>query len=286
MENYKKANSERKYVSIGAFKIAFRKWGDKGKPIVLLHGIPMNSSLWNFVGFKLSSSGYCVYAPEMLGLGYTEGPIEYDHSLKGQEKIIELFIREVIRKECIIVGHDLGGGVAQIIVTEKPALINKCVLTNCVAFDSWPVEGIKKLIQYSRSEESSSIFTNEFVSDFLKNGLILGVEDKTVINDELIKDIYNGIAGSKVKVEHFIRFLRDMDNKYTEEAATKLLSLNKPTLVVWAQSDIFQPMSVGEKLYKVIPNSKWSVIDGGHFHPLESTALAKSIIDWDDKAIL
>ncbi|WP_169911637.1 RNA polymerase sigma factor [Clostridium oryzae] len=24
-----------------------------------------------------------VYAPEMLGLGYTEAPIEYDHSLKG-----------------------------------------------------------------------------------------------------------------------------------------------------------------------------------------------------------
>lgn len=286
MESYKKANSERRYVSIGTFKIAFRKWGDKGEPIVLLHGIPMNSSLWNLVGVELSSNGYCVYAPEMLGLGYTEGPIEYDHSLIGQAKIIELFIREVIRKECIIVGHDLGGGVAQIIVTEKPELINKCVLTNCVAFDSWPVEGMKKLIQYSRSEESSSIFTNEFVSNFLKNGLSLGVEDKTVINDELIKEIYNGIVGSKDKFGHFIRFLGDMDNKYTEEAAIKLLAVNKPTLVVWAKKDIFQPMSVGEKLYKFIPNSKYSIIDGGHFHPLESAALAKSIIHWNHRTML
>jgi pimeloyl-ACP methyl ester carboxylesterase len=281
MENYKKANGERYYVTVESFKIAFRKWGDTGKPIMLLHGIPMNSSLWNLAGNELSSNGYCVYAPEMLGLGYTDGAVNCDHSLKQQAKIIELFIRKVVGEECIIVGHDLGGGVAQIIATEHQSIINKCVLTNCVAFDSWPVEGMKKLVACAKSEEAFNVFNGEFLNNFLKNGLSLGVKNKSVINNELIEDIYNGLGGSKDKIEHFIRFLGDMDNKYTQEAAKKLLSFNKPTLVVWAKDDIFQPISVGEKLCEAIPDSKWKVIEGGHFHSLENTALAKTIIEWD-----
>ncbi|OPJ60206.1 hypothetical protein [Clostridium oryzae] len=54
---------------------------------------------------------------------------------------------------------------AQIIATEKSSIINKCVLTDCVAFDSWPVEGIKKLIQLSRSEEALDILSDEVIND-------------------------------------------------------------------------------------------------------------------------
>jgi pimeloyl-ACP methyl ester carboxylesterase len=82
--------AERKFVNINTFQIAYRQWGESGKPIVLLHGIPMNSSLWKRTGTTLARRGYQVYAPEMLGLGYSMGSIDNDHSLRGQAKLFSL----------------------------------------------------------------------------------------------------------------------------------------------------------------------------------------------------
>ena len=65
--------SERQWATADDCRIAYRQWGREGKPIVLLHGIPMNSSLWNRVGPRLAAQGYRIYAPEMLGMGCTEG---------------------------------------------------------------------------------------------------------------------------------------------------------------------------------------------------------------------
>ena len=277
-------NQERKRTTLNTCNVAYRQWGITGKPIVLLHGIPMNSSLWERTGHKLSAQGYFVYAPEMLGLGYSEGPIDYDHSLNGQARLINLFINKVVKDECILVGHDLGGGAAQIIVTglSNQAGIRKCVFTNCVAYDSWPIEGIKMLIGASYRKNYTQIFSPRFVSGFIKKGLSAGLLDASLITGELLDDLCKGLTGTRERVEHFVRFLSSLDNKYTQEASPKLKTFKKPALVIWADKDKFQPVSVGEKLRDILPDAAWKLIKGGqHFHPLESDALADAIAQWD-----
>jgi len=117
----------RQWVKLDACNVAYRQWETKGKPVILLHGIPMNSALWESVGLELSLRGYLVYAPELLGLGYTDGPIGYDHSLNGQAQLIAQFANNVVHDEYILVGHDLGGGIAQIMLRSlPPRLRNAC----------------------------------------------------------------------------------------------------------------------------------------------------------------
>ena len=276
-------NFKRQWAKPGSCNIAYRQWGTEGKPIVLLHGIPMNSSLWNQAGPELSTRGYIVYAPEMLGLGYTDGPIEYDHSLSGQAQLIGQFINEVVRDEYILVGHDLGGGVAQIVATEHSTKVSKCVFTNCVAFDSWPIDGIKQLIGASYSEGYAQLFTPEFVLNFLKKGLYAGLQDASLITNELLVDLCGGLVGTQDRMEHFVRFLKSMDNKCTQNASPKLKMFKQPSLVIWAKGDKFQPVSVGEKLRDTLPNATWELIEGEHFHPLESIALVEAIYKWDNR---
>jgi len=65
-------NQERKQVTLNTCNVAYRQWGITGKPVVLIHDIPRNSSLWERTGHKLSPQGYLIYAPEMAGTGYTK----------------------------------------------------------------------------------------------------------------------------------------------------------------------------------------------------------------------
>lgn len=39
----------------------------------------------------------------------------------------------------MVVGHDLGGGMAQILSVRRPELVKGLVLTNAVCYDSWPI---------------------------------------------------------------------------------------------------------------------------------------------------
>lgn len=49
-------DSERHLLMTGKCKVAYRRWGKEGKPLVLLHGIPMNSSLWINTGNALAEA--------------------------------------------------------------------------------------------------------------------------------------------------------------------------------------------------------------------------------------
>ncbi len=281
-EEMERGNRER--VTLNPCNVAYRQWGTRGKPVVLLHGIPTNSSLWERTGPRLSALGYHVYAPEMLGLGYTEGPIDHDHSLEGQARLISRFIEMVVKEECILVGHDLGGGVAQIIAAglSSRAGIGKYVFTNSVAADSWPIEGIKPLIAASSRKDYREIFSPRFLSGFIRKGLSAGLTDASLITGEFLDDLCGGLGGTRERVEHFVRFLRAVDNRYTREAFPALRTLGQPALVIWAEGDRFQPVTVGERLRDILPDAAWELIGGGHFHPLESDALAEAIARWDN----
>jgi pimeloyl-ACP methyl ester carboxylesterase len=45
----------------------------------------------------------------------------------------------------VLVGHDLGGGVAQIAAVERPDRCAGLVLTNAVSYDSWPIPVVRAM---------------------------------------------------------------------------------------------------------------------------------------------
>ncbi len=45
----------------------------------------------------------------------------------------------------VLLGHDLGGGVAQIAAVRAPERFSGLVLTNTVCYDSWPIPSVKAM---------------------------------------------------------------------------------------------------------------------------------------------
>ena len=81
---------------------------DASKPYILfLHGFPCTSQDWRKQIQYFSSQGFGVIAPDLLGYGGTDKPLDlaaYKFSLMTKD-IIDILDVEKVEK-CIVVGHD------------------------------------------------------------------------------------------------------------------------------------------------------------------------------------
>lgn len=279
----------RKFISIDGFKVAYREFGEPGnKPILLLHGIPMNSSLWSRVGPLLAERGYHVVAPGQLGLSYTTGPIESDHSLRGQAELFTAFADEIFDQPFILFGHDLGGGVAQIMVTDNDLSqrnnVSKIVIGNAAVLDMWPVQEANVIISEAKSDNAENFFTKQKVSETVVNFASAGLmQPEKTLTEELKADLLGNYAENPATRAHFIEYLKAMDNKWTMIASPKMVMWNKPALLLWAVHDKFQPPHVsGIALARIMPHADWQTLDASHFYPLEKPLeVVEKLVRWD-----
>ena len=75
-------------VQIGDVRMAYTDQG-KGRPILLVHGIPTSSYLWRNVIRELEDE-FRLIAPDLMGLGDTETPLDHRYDMEAQaEKLWE-----------------------------------------------------------------------------------------------------------------------------------------------------------------------------------------------------
>jgi pimeloyl-ACP methyl ester carboxylesterase len=58
------------------------------------------------------------------------------------------------------------------------------------------------------------------------------------------------------------KLLKGLDPSYTLDAATKLASWDRPTLIAWSEKDRFFPPEHAERLAKLIPGARLEWIEG------------------------
>jgi pimeloyl-ACP methyl ester carboxylesterase len=116
----------------------------EGTPVVLVHGIPTSPELWRHVVPHLG--GVRCLAWEMVGYGASipEGS-ERDISVARQAEYLATWLGHLDLDRVVLVGHDLGGGVAQIVAIREPERIAGLVLTNAIGYDSWPIPSVKAM---------------------------------------------------------------------------------------------------------------------------------------------
>lgn len=90
--------------------LAYRTWGARGSPVVLLGGAAEPSWVWHEVGPLLARAGHRVYALDLPPFGYSErrGP----YTLARWLGLLEGFEAKLHITRPVVVGHSLGAGVA------------------------------------------------------------------------------------------------------------------------------------------------------------------------------
>ena len=198
------------------------------KSIIFLHGWGSSRTIMKRV-FSPFFSDYKQLYIDLIGFGDSgEPPFPLDSY--SYRDIIELFLKEVGFKKEIIVGHSFGGKLATLL---KPK--NLILLSSAGIIEEKPLLvkfkiAISKLLKYF----GLSKLRNLFIANDGKN---------------LSKNMY----------ETFKSVIQeDFQNEFR---AVK----SENSLIFWGEDDTATSMESGEKIHKLIPNSKLFRLDGDHF---------------------
>lgn len=101
-----------------------------GEPLLLIHGVGMNATIWQ-PQIELLKSRYDVIAIDMLGHGESRLPPENPVLSDYAEQVIEL-IDHLGLKKVSIVGHSMGALVAQEVALSAPERVRRIVSLNAV----------------------------------------------------------------------------------------------------------------------------------------------------------
>lgn len=246
--------------SIDGAQIACRRAGS-GPAVLLIHGIPTSSRLWDGVGAELAAD-FDVIAPDMLGYGESDKPLDRDVSIAAQAELLCGLLEALGVGPAIVVGHDIGGGVAQIMAVREPDRLAALGLIDAVCFDSWPIPAMLAL---KRSAPLAAHLPAGWITGALAQGI--GREVPEGAPQDAMRDALAAWDRDADSLRAFFRNVEALDSRHTEAIAPDLASVAVPTHVVWGAADRFQKPEYATRLRDTIPGATLRMIDSGHFVP-------------------
>lgn len=238
------------------------RWIDHGtgRPVVLVHGIPTSPRLWRHVmplveGRSLAweMPGYGTSIPDGVGV---------DLGLAAQADRLLAWLDHLGLDDPVLVGHDLGGGVAQIAAARSPGRFAGLVLTNAVCYDSWPIPSVKLMARFSgllRHLPDVAMYPS-FVQ-LLRRG-----HDHDDVARESIGVHWQSYAAHGAAAS-MMRQVSALDVRDTVAVADRLPHLGLPARVVWGTAEQFQKLAYGERLAQDLGTDVRRIEGGRHFTP-------------------
>lgn len=118
-----------------------------GPPLVLLHGLLAYAFSWRWIMPELAKH-FTVYAPDMLGFGFSDRPRHAAHDLKSAARRILRFLDSENIASCDLMGTSYGGAVAMMAACLAPERFRTLILVDPVnpwsAFHKRRIEWLRR----------------------------------------------------------------------------------------------------------------------------------------------
>ena len=243
-------------------EIAYRDEGD-GDPVVFLHGIPTNSYLFR-EQFEAVATERRAIAADMIGYGNSSMYDGFDRSVRAQELAIRELVDELGFDTVDFVGHDLGGGVGLRYAARTPDAVDRLVLSNSVAYDSWPIQTITDLGLPETARDTSVEGLQEMLDGLFRDTLYGDDHDEAFL--EGMKTPWASEEG----VTSVVRNASATNTSHTTEIDPT--NVTADTLLLWGTEDEFQPIRWAERLEADIDSCELVGLEANHWVPEDRTA--------------
>lgn len=235
---------ERRHLELGGHRLSWLQSGDAAGPVALfLHGIPASAELWREVMPKVAAAGYCCLAPDLPGYGETRLAPRGDYSLTGSAALLLEWLHQRNTQGVWLIAHDIGGGVAQLMLTRDENLFAQATLSNCITADSWPVMGIRAMIWLAKMRLFAPLAALGWIPNALvSHELRRAVSDSNTLSQERMSRIFwDGKVSSAAGRQEFQRMLQALDPMETVANMAALRQVTVPVHLLWGGNDPFQP---------------------------------------------
>jgi pimeloyl-ACP methyl ester carboxylesterase len=251
------------FVDVGGSRLYYYAAGTRGagEPAVFLHGFPTSSRLWHTV-VRDFPDGHRLVVCDLPGFGRSDPPADDASCASHATAVLGLLDDLRIPRACLV-GHGLGGGVAQIVAMRAPERVSRLALIDSAAFGIAP-RRLARLAQ--RLAPLAPITPPGFLAGLVHGSVLRGfaVPERSRLTLDACLQPFTSEAGRAVLVQH----LRALDRCDTATASAGIGALGIPTAILWGAEDRFHPVSIGERLCAAIPHATLDVIEGaGHFLP-------------------
>lgn len=233
--------------------------------IVLLHDLLGGAFSWDALLPQLAGLKRAVYAVDMLGYGESDHPWPADTSVWGQADCLAFFLEQLNLTNVILVGHGLGGGVAQVLATRLSVeRVAALVLIDTICYDhafspNWPLDD---MVKSQDPELPGQIEVADMLKELRANLLKAEVNTQAFakVIDQYVEP-WNSHLGKEVLYQH----VRQLVPYYSNAVSSDLKVLGKPMLILWGEKDQQNQLTYAARLHRDIPESHLVVIpNAGH----------------------
>jgi pimeloyl-ACP methyl ester carboxylesterase len=242
-----------RYVTVGGHRMHYYLMGpDAGPPVVLVHGLGGRSEDWRNLAPFLVRAGFSVYMPDLPGYGRSDKPADFSYSIPDEAESVVGFMDAVRLQQVDLGGWSMGGWIVQYLALRHPERVAKLML-----FDS---AGIQE-----KPAWNTDLFTPVSAMELDQLDALL-MPHPPAVPSFIAADILR-TSRNRAWIIH-----RALTSMLTGRDATDTLlpELKMPVLIVWGALDHITPLSQGETIHRLIPQSQMEVVPGcGHLAPVQ-----------------
>jgi pimeloyl-ACP methyl ester carboxylesterase len=231
------------------------------------------------VGPAIALARHTAFAIDLLGYGESDRPYEAEYDIAAQAEYVDRAMTALRVASGVVVGIDIGGGVALRLAAARPERVGKLVLINSVAFDDFPGKDIRGLqrstARFALRISRGVLGAAPLLTPILEKG-VTSVEHMPPRLQARYLAPYVGSEG----VSHLLTLARSVHPEDLEDL--DLGAIASPTLVIWGEKDPFLDEKLPDRLINAIPDARLVRMPNlGRLVPEEAPdELAKLILDF------
>jgi pimeloyl-ACP methyl ester carboxylesterase len=267
-------------VELDAGPISYRSVGpDDGPPVVFVHGVLVDGSLWHATADRMAERGYRAITPNWP-LGSHPRPMNPDADLspRGVAHIVLELLAALDLPPVTLVGNDTGGAICQFVVDTDPSAADRLVLTNCDSFRHFPPAAFKPLFWLGRVPGLSWALLQPTRSTLLRHLNFRPLVSGPLDADQTRAWITPGLRDGAVRRD-LRKLFSGVKPKELDDVGSRLGRFDRPVLLCWGAKDPFFRLAHARRLAATFPDARLVEIpDARTFVPLDQpTRLADEI---------
>jgi len=206
-----------------------------------------------------------VVAPDLLGYGDSDKRLDADLSIAAQARYMVAAMESLGIHQAAVAGHDIGGGVAQLMAVDEPDRVARLILIDSVVDNNWPIADIARL----KEPAWDQILVDRDLRPGFRKGLEEGTTRAGVVTDELVNEIARPFSDQNLR-RAYLRAARALNNRDLTSRSRHLQDITAPSLILWGANDKFLEPRWAETLKRKLQDATVEIVDpGGHFLPLD-----------------